>query len=501
MCYGIKRGYYHYDYVYCIASPEMGGTQYTKTKIMSEVNYYCEHDVQSMAKYSVGKTPNQINEYWKKYGHVQYDDKWTVCLNSLLGSDATPSTSSKNSTRASTITYGYNNKTPYQCYIGVIYSVLNNKNKVLKKERKIFIDWTTNAVNTLGQSYDKSKTWGKETFRNTDSEGEEIKLSWINDKFVTTQVELLSKMQINEGLYSEQKRKADTNKYKVNKVYFFYAPSKTDSSKTNYIYDDKQDQSTHKMLLSSLEFFSGEVNSNKQVGTVGKTLLENTKTSVEKSETQVRMNYSRERKNDELVLLSDSELKENDYLLSEGLNGNIIDISSIQYSPITSRYNHSVIIYKDKVMNTKTFKESEYYFNQSYLLLKSIQAQGDLQQVDVSSNASGGAEARNEANELIDKVRKNPISFSVKTVGLPPLRLNEYVQTKTTLPQLNDSHLIASMDIDIDVGTRPMIQTTLGLNAIDSSTYTVRKMREDRKKLIRKSLDVNAPVLGDYEFE
>lgn len=85
LCNGVKKGYYHYDYAYCLGSYEFTHNTHLKSSIMEEKNTYVESDVTIMKKYTYNKTPNEINNYWKKYGQVYYQDTFQECMEKMVG--------------------------------------------------------------------------------------------------------------------------------------------------------------------------------------------------------------------------------------------------------------------------------------------------------------------------------------------------------------------------------------------------------------------------------
>lgn len=174
LCYGVKRGYYHYDYIYCLGSSEFTNNKHISSKVMNEKHTYTEPDVASMKKYTYGKTPNEINEYWKKQGQVCYNDKWQGCIDFICGEGGS-NESSKNNTASTTImNYKDMLKDLTKIWDGEVeikiendtvnINKINTKPTTLAKEGVNIItgslnlsDYNNNTVNTLICKYDNDK--------------------------------------------------------------------------------------------------------------------------------------------------------------------------------------------------------------------------------------------------------------------------------------------------------------------------------------------------------
>ena len=95
-------------------------------------------------------------------------------------------------------------------------------------------------------------------------------------------------------------------------------------------------------------------------------------------------------------------------------------------------------------------------------------------------------------------------TFTVKSVGLAPVEINDWVETKTVNPLLTNEYKVASRKINIDVEDRPMISTEYGLGDIDAKLKVKNNLTNQRKKLVRQALDLNQAVtyemVGEDEF-
>ena len=121
--------------------------------------------------------------------------------------------------------------------------------------------------------------------------------------------------------------------------------------------------------------------------------------------------------------------------------------------------------------------------------------------VENLSTETGSKEATQKAYDNLMKYFQPITTFTVKSVGLPPIGINDWVETKTVNPLLTNEYQVASRKISIDVTDRPMIQTEFGLGDIDAPLKVKKNLARQRKKLVREQLDLNEPVTYDDRFD
>ena len=133
--------------------------------------------------------------------------------------------------------------------------------------------------------------------------------------------------------------------------------------------------------------------------------------------------------------------------------------------------------------------------------LTEIMRFGEQMKVENLSTETGSKEATQKAYDNLMKYFQPITTFTVKSVGLPPININDWVETKTVNPLLTNEYQVASRKINIDVTDRPMIQTEFGLGDIDAPLKVKQNLANQRKKLVREQLDLNEPVVYDDRFD
>ena len=110
------------------------------------------------------------------------------------------------------------------------------------------------------------------------------------------------------------------------------------------------------------------------------------------------------------------------------------------------------------------------------------------------SNETGSREATQKSYDNLMEYFKPITTFTVKSVGLPPVNINDWVETKTINPLLTNVYQIKSRKINIDVTDRPMIQTEFGLGDVDAKLKVKNNLAQQRKKLVREAIDLEEVV-------
>ena len=386
-----------------------------------------------------------------------------------LDLDGTGQTGEKEITNSYTITHGFDNSQPFQAYLKIDYSV-GKKNG---KEKTIYVDWSSQAP-----SYEN-------TFNN------DYSIQWANHKKYIHEIDLLSHIKTAEKDFSETK---DT-KYYLKKVTFVNDfKDQIDNIDTeedeSLIYDDK-DNSSYKMSLYDLGVSNGEIAKRESLGFCGKTLLDGMKSIIEKTNYSFQIKYNKRRDTDYINFAESTDSKDIRYRFDESFNGNIIGISNVKYSPTSQLMNSAVTIFKTQknpnnpTLNYRYAKKSK---------LGEIMRFGEQMKIENSSIEMGWGEASQRSYDNLMQYFQPITTFTVKSVGLAPINIGDWVETKTVNPLLTNEYQVASRKITIDVEDRPMVQTEWGLGDIDASLKVKSNLRKQRKKLVRESLDLNEPV-------
>lgn len=386
-------------------------------------------------------------------------------------------TGEKEITNSYTKTHGFDKDNPFEAYLKIDYAV-NKRNGEVKT---IYVDWSSEAPSN-SRKFDNN-----------------FGIIWQNRKKYIHEIDLLDKIKTAESDYAQ----TSTNKYYLKRVTFLRdfqdvlddIDTEEDESKAY----DNNDNSSYKMALYDLGVFSGEVAKMESLGVSGKTILDGMKTILEKSGYDWSIKYNKWRNGDALNFTdgSDDE-KDIKYSFNEGFDGNIIGISNVKYSPTSQLMNSAVTIFKSKK------KENDPTMTYSYAKkskIDEILRYGEQMKVENLSTETGSKEATQKAYDNLMKYFQPITTFTVKSVGLPPININDWVETKTVNPLLTNEYQVASRKINIDVTDRPIIQTEFGLGDIDAPLKVKQNLAEQRKKLVREQLDLNEPVTYDDKFD
>ena len=386
-------------------------------------------------------------------------------------------TGEKEISNSYTITHGFDKDKPFEAYLKIDYAVNKRNGKV----KTIYVDWSSEAPST-SRKFDN-----------------DFGIIWQNRKKYIHEIDLLDKIKTAESDYAQ----TSTNKYYLKRVTFLRdfqdvlddIDTEEDESKA---YNNK-DRSSYKMLLYDLGVFSGEVAKMESLGVSGKTILDGMKTILEKSGYDWNIKYNKWRNGDALTFTdgSDDE-KDIKYSFNEGFDGNIIGISNVKYSPTSQLMNSAVTIFKSKK------KENDPTMTYSYAKkskIDEILRFGEQMKVENLSTETGSKEATQKAYDNLMKYFQPITTFTVTSVGLPPININDWVETKTVNPLLTNEYQVASRKINIDVTDRPMVSTEFGLGDVDAPLKVKQNLAEQRKKLVREQLDLNEPVTYDDGFD
>lgn len=416
-------------------------------------------------------------EYLKKKGVTWIEAGTTDAIVNLIktqnwegsGFDIDTGSSTKEITNKYTITHGFDSSTVFEGYLEVKYTVNNPKGKL----KNIYIDWSSQAPSSVAK------------FNNDNT------IQWVNDKKFIYETNLLEKIKTAEKDYAE----ISNNKYYLKQVILHrdfadkYDDKETEENES-LLFDDK-DQSSYKMLIYDLGVFNGENVKIESMGVCGKTLLDGMKNTLEKSQYLFNIHYSRLRNNDRITFKNDTKETNISYTFNEGFEGNIIGISNVKYSPTSQLMNSSAIIFKSQKKEDSA-KATYNYVKKAKV--NEVLRYGEQMKVENLTNETGSREATQKSYDNLEEYFKPITTFTVKSVGLPPVEINDWVETKTVNPLLTNEYRVASRKINIDVEDRPMVQTEFGLGDIDAPIKVKKNLAKQRKKLVRQALDLNESV-------
>lgn len=370
------------------------------------------------------------------------------------------------------ITHGFDPQSHFEAYLQVDYSIDARDGP----EHTIYIDWSSQAP-----SKDQSKFPVEST------------PVWENNSKYIFEIDLLDKIQTAEGDYE----KVRDTKYFLKRVIFRRDfPNVVDNRETeedeSKLYNKTEDKSSYKMLLYDLGVFNGEVINHQSLGVNGKTILDSVNTVLEKADYEFQLKYGASRMNDYLTFTQHSNAEENiAHTFNEGFDGDIIGISNVKYSPTTDLVNDCITIYKS---NLKENDETATYRYTRKAKISEILRYGEQTHIENLQQETAYRDATQHSHDSLQKYFKPLTTFTVTSVGLPPVNVNDWVQTKTVNPLLTNTYQVASRKININVEDRPMISTEFGLGDIDAKIKVKDNLAKERKKLVRQPLDLATSV-------
>lgn len=390
-----------------------------------------------------------------------------------VGFDGAGQTNVETKTETVKITHGFNAQNPFTAYIKVTYAIGSRTGE----EHSLVIDWQSKAP-----TLDKVPKFPSDATP-----------QWLNDKSHIYEIDLLSKIQSAERNYGRDK---DT-KYYLKKVQFIndfkdqYDKKSTEEDESK-LYDKVHNKSDYKMALYDFGVFKGEVINHQSLGVNGKTLLDATKTVLDKCKYEHKVTYAERRYKDRIDFSEHMSSEENiAYTFNEGYDGNVLGISNVKYSPTKDLVNDCLTVYKSQ---TDPNKKTLHYRYTRKAKLGEILRYGEQTHIENLNQETGYYDATQHSYDSLQEYFKPATTFTVKSVGLPPVTINDWVQTEMINPLLTNTFQVASRKINIDVNNRPMIQTEFGLGDVDANIKVKKKLANQRKALVRRQLDLATSI-------
>lgn len=408
--------------------------------------YDCDHtgrniSPEQMAKNLVGNTTGVFNT---KYQNNSIRPNWG---NSYEVDDS--------DSAGTTQTFGFDKDNPFQAYIKIVFSINNES-----KRREAIFDFTSNAP-------DKNYSF------QTD---EKVSFEWYS--FKEYRLDLVSRLR--EVMMDTQHE----NRYYLHEIWLLdYIPIPDSANgESSKFYDKNTDHSSYKMLVSECGFSNYEEISSKSLGLSGQTLMDGIETCMDETDFLYKVQYAPKRYNDKIIFYKDDQYTEPaDYnIFKQGVEGNILNVTNIKYSPITTLKNSSICVYKSQEDNHN--EESLTYNYTQSCYLDSVLEYGEHTVMTTASDNISDLEAFYRARTNKDFQDNMDISYSIQVAGYTGTELMDYVKTLMSNDYLNSIKRVNSIEITGNVEQRPMIKTTLGLGAIDRAMALSKKLQDDRKR-------------------
>ena len=211
------------------------------------------------------------------------------------------------------------------------------------------------------------------------------------------------------------------------------------------------------------------------------------------------MQYGLHRRDDKINFRVNNSSKVS-YTASEGNDNNILSWNSISYSPLSSMYNNSIVVYKQDEN-----RQNQYYYVDTSEP-KSIFEYGEQTTLQTSNEPISDREAYFNAR-MSDKYNPNQTyTFTITVPNYPYLRLGDYVKVIANAKKLTTIKEVKSLKITFKSNSMPRIQTEIGLDELAPDIQLKKNIRELRRNAKKEttSFSSSATPIDDeqlYEWD
>ncbi|WP_409200625.1 hypothetical protein [Methanobrevibacter sp. DSM 116169] len=364
-------------------------------------------------------------------------------LTKIGGTETTTETTTTEVT--TTTSNGYDKTKPWEGYIHIIFSDEPGKHG---RQIDLLLDFTKVAAHS--HSFNGIKPV---LINNV------VKQGMIN---VREYMELLTGKTVEETDFYLHQVKLVTN------------PSE-DSEKALYESSENNiDNSSCKMDFYGFGFRDGTIINPTNLSSCGKTVNNMIDTLVTSTGYLVDITYAKHRKDDVINFQINNQL--NPVLtLKEGNNNNIINISNISYTPISTLYNNSVCVYK-----TRVGEGEKYHFVNSKKAI-SVLNYGELTTLETSSEIIEDRQAYFNARKATNYSNEMMFSYTITTPGVPDVEIGDLVKCVLDNKVLSDIKDVQSVNYSYSRSRTPKLRTQLGLGEM-SKEFKVKKQMEQMRE-------------------
>ena len=303
---------------------------------------------------------------------------------------------------------------------------------------------------------------------------------WINNNVKMLNIDLLSFLRTSifrEDLHGENKyylhsikfiapvnKSIDTEKSTDTKIKYKYEPWYTFDKSTH-------DYSSCKMDLYSINFNNSTIINPKDMDSCGKSISSLFEELLKDSRYTATRKYGKHRCDDKINFAIDNK-SEPVFIAKEGDDNNILEISGISYTPRSTLYNNSTVVFKDaegkyKYIDTRT--------------PESILKYGEQVTLQTATDAIGKHEAYYKA---LTNDKYNPTETFNYQLNLPyfvNIHVGDLIQTIANSRKLNTIKTIASVKYEYSHKQIPKIQTDVGCGELPIDLQIRKELRELRK--------------------
>ena len=232
------------------------------------------------------------------------------------------------------------------------------------------------------------------------------------------------------------------------------------------------------MDLYQITFDANQGTNPDELNSCGKTVNSMLQDVVKDTGYFVNMEYGLHRKDDRIHFRVNNSSKVS-YTASEGNDNNILSWNSISYSPLSSMFNNSIVVFK-----MDDSKKNEYYYVDT-ATPKSIFRYGEQAVLQSNNESISKKEAYFNAR-MNDKYNPSQTyTFTITVPSYPYLRIGDYVKVIANAKKLNTVKQVHSVKVTFSHNKMPRIQTEIGLDELSPDLQlkkNIRKLRSDAKK-------------------
>ena len=372
-------------------------------------------------------------------------------------------------TSETTITKGYDKDKPFQAYLDICYSI---ENSFKAQKFHVYVDFTQKARSDYSLSG--------------------LKPVWVNNSSKEiTLTDIISRIRDYRG---------EVDVY-LQSLSFITPKIKTtneDESTDWYTNDNSvQDNSSCKMKLYSISFDNKTGVQPSDLGACGKSVNEVMRDIIATANYITDMEYGEHRCDDKINFRVNSNTTPV-FTATEGNNNNILEWGNISYDPANELFNASVCVFKKNKSNKYFYVDTRYP--------ESILKYQEQCTLITENEPIGEKEAYWNARHNEKFNPEQTYTFTITVKGFPDIRLKELVEVIANAKKLNTLKECESIVLTYDKGTKPVIQTELGLGELAPDLQVAKniKLLRDNAKSKTTSFSSSATPITDesvYEWD
>ena len=421
---------------------------------------------------------NYVDFPYRKYGFPQgtYNTKGSSNGKKIKGysfggriNQAVATSGGKTQTTEVTVTNGYDKDNPFQAYLDITFTLGTNK-----KKRHVYVDFTQQSTSNYSISG--------------------LKPVWVNN----SSQEITLKGILNK-IHDYYNSTADVYLHSL----AFVTPkvkSKQGDKNNQWYTNDKntKDNSSCKMILYSISFDNQDGTEPQDLKACGESINTVIKKVIDDANYIMSMDYA-EHRCDDRINFNIASNNNAVFTATEGDKNNILDWGNISFDPANELFNVSRCVLKQRNTNLYSYVgtkdiESILRFQEQCTLLTENEAIG-------AKEAYWNARHNEKFNSDIT------YNYTITVRGYPDLHLKDLVEVISDAKRLNTLKEVDSITLKYDTGTKPVIQTELGLGELAPDLQvrqTIKKLRDSAKSettyFYKSATPVNDTEVYEWEY-